>query len=107
MADVVCISQESIRGSVCPDPFIISDKKRNMIADILVVDVPLDLITGFAVLALALSVEEVGIDRVVLIHGGRRKVLLGFIQINQEKMKFYLFLRLRKSEDDHHLSRTS
>ena len=76
VADVVGVSQESIGSGVGADPLVFPDEKRNVITDFLVVDVSLDLGAGFTILALALPVEEVGVDRVVLVHGGGGEILL-------------------------------
>jgi hypothetical protein len=76
MADVICISQESIGSCVSSDPLIFSDKQGNVIAGFLVVDIPLYLCACFAVLALALPMEEMGVNRIVFVHSRRRKILL-------------------------------
>lgn len=87
MTDVVCISQEGVRSSVCADPLVFPDKERNMIYSFLVVNVSLNPYTGFPILALALPVEKVGIYRIILIHRGRGEILLRFVEVDQEDIR--------------------
>ena len=67
--------------------FILSCKQRNVVLRFFVMYISLNLGAGFPVLTLALPVEEVGINRVILIHRGRGKVLLRFIEINEEDIR--------------------
>ena len=60
--DIIGIAQEGIRSRIGSLLFEFSDEKRNLIARLALVEIALNLGTGQPVLALALPVEEVGID---------------------------------------------
>ena len=67
-----------------------ADKEQNTAAALLVVDVTL---TGRRLLsrgALALPVEKCLVDRVVVVHGGRRIVLVGLIEGHKEDIQLLL-----------------
>ena len=91
MAFIIGISQECIGRSISSNPLVFPYKERDMIACIFVVYVSLDLGASFPILALALPMEKMRIDRIILIHRGRREILLRFIEVYQEDIRLFVF----------------
>ena len=89
MLHIVCRSQEGIGSGASCDPVRLEfpDKQQHLAPSLLVMDIPL---AGGRVRrrgALALPVEQVFVDGVVVVHGGGRIVLVSLVQRHKEHIQ--------------------
>ena len=87
MTHVIRVAEKHVSRRIAAIALIFPYKQRDRVTRLLMVNVSLDLCTGIPVVTLALPVEQLRTDCIIIVHRGWREFFLRLIQVNEKNIR--------------------
>ena len=81
------VAEKHVSRRIAAIALIFPYKQRDRVTRLLMVNVSLDLCTGIPVVTLALPVEQLRTDCIIIVHRGWREFFLRLIQVNEKNIR--------------------